>query len=966
MPSSLNVRVLYQGEKRALNTSFEIYAILMDSIKIHKPPRKTAYKYGEPIDYTGSVVHGIYSDGATEIITSQCEFSPSQGSPFNGEYKYEVTYKSNLHCSGAFTVIHPVRLVVVNPPRKHKAGEQADYTDVRVSAVYKDGTRADVTDKCAFDPPEGTVITSPTTVQITYTEGLDTLSAACTLETKYVTGISVDYDNSTKTEFYVGDTVDYSDIHIIAEYSDGSTEDITGECDFSVPKGKKLKDHKTKMDASYKGFNKDGVKEEFTLPLNEPVLKEVQELNAFVAPKSDVSDPFSDYPIFSVGYSQITPLYARKFITGTLIPYYITFGCDCESAYTEDAYGEKIGEWMTYYTIPDTTLDVWFIDPRTGQKMGSKAIPFKYNDRVQQVSREPQWHGYSVWGWDVDFNTGERGAKEIISARGPVYLDPAPVQSVKSIKPIIKDGKISWDITTSAIYPNEEEDAEVIVPVEDTDLPEGISDWLRLADCPSKLIEVTGNKAVFEIVSDGVIHRMEIDLSKFTLPPTYNKCTGIYTWANTATAVRNSQGETTYTEYTHMAKFSSDDDPNNEYYVTFKSDFKAPITEAVGLKDIQVSDNATYNKGDKLDYDEFQITAEYTNGTKKDIPPHDVTFSEEEYIALLNDTVLKIDFTDENGESASTEYSVKVQKLSRLTVLPPTRTAYGLYERVDYSGFQAIVQYVDGTTKDVTNDVKISSKGLAYITPQSERTVTVTYTEDGETVSATFEIEINSSGIWVSQQPDKRMYRIGDLINYTGIKIASNFGWVAKDKCVFSVKEGTTVTDTTDENITITYKDFEKEYTTSFEIFVSGKDHDKRIERLEIASYPVSRTFKKGDSLKFDGLRVMCYYTNGTHKDVTEALHFSVSEGSIVDSNTPRKITAKYSEELSGEFSVEFDLDIKILNLLSVSTRGMRKNYAVGDKLSYSGIRATCLYWGGEELLMLQIKLYSLPKRTAS
>ena len=886
MLSSLNVRVLYQSEKRALNTNFDIYAVLMDRIAVVTPPKKTSYKIGETIDYKGLVVHGIYNNDTTEIITNKCTITPAQGSAFNGEYCADITY-NGFSCIVTFSTI----------PSGSKPPE----------------------------PPE-----------------------------PFITGLSAE---GPQTDIYVGDVVDYSDIHIIADYSDGTQKDVTDDCNFSVPKGSKLKDPKTKLEASLG---------DLTVPLNEPVLDEIEELDAFIAPKADDND-LSDYPMFSVGSTKMGTLPVRKFLSGTLIPYFITYGRDCDPAYTEDAEGNKIGEWITYNTIPDTKLSVWFIDPKTGKQMGSTWVPFKYSDKIKTVSREPQWRGYSVWGYSMNIYTGERTGKEVISARGPVYLEPAPARSVQSIKPVIKNGKISWDITTSAVYPNEEENEKVIVSVEETDIPEGLENWIRLADSPCKLIDVTGDKAVFEYVSGGTVHRVEIDLSKFTLPPTYNKCTGIYTWANTLTVTRDYMLEKAYTEYLHMIKFGSDYDPDNEYYIAFGAKFKNPLYQTVGLEALYVTNNAAYNAGDRLDYDELNITAVYTNGTTQNIPPGSVTFSLPEGTEIPADIALNlgISYTNENGESVSTECNLKGNKLSRLNVLPPNKTHYDLYERVDYTGFEAYVVYVDGTTKDVTNDVYISAKGTAYITPETERTVTVTYREAGETVTATFEIDINSSGIWVAQQPDKRVYRIGDKLDYTGIKIASNKGWVDKNTCVFSVKEGAEVTDTTDEHITITHEEFNKTDSTSFEIFICGKDYDKRAERIEIASYPVKMEYKKGDKLNFTGLSVLCYYSDKTTKDVTNLLKFNVNEGSVVDSSTPRKITATYSEELSGEFSVEFNLDIKILNRLEVNTRQMRKKYAVGDKLSYSGIKAQCHYWGSGGFIDVTDKLVFSPEKNS-
>lgn len=963
MLSPIPVTVTYQTDDKVFNSKFDIYAILLESIKIVKPPNNIAYRYGAVISHNGITVHAVYNNEEEEDITSLCSISPPDGNSFKGEYEAEVSYLGFTD-SFSFKTIRPKNLKISKGPSRisYKSGDRVTYKGIELICAYADESTADVTEKCIFSIGEGEIIDYNSSVEITYTEGDSSVSTNLNLKIKQVTGIRVDKSRSKKTDIYTGDKIDFSDITIVADYDDGTTEEI--DCDFyeveideesgeegeasPISEDSTLSKAKTKLKAEHKTKTSDGKDITFSIPLNEPELEKIEPLSAFVAPKIEVSpdDELLDYPMFTVGYSQISTVQARKFVQGTLIPWYITFGRLCENSYTEDAYGNKIGEWISYQTIPtDISLTVWFIDPTTGKHMGSKWIPFKYEPENVSRPPDPDFDSYSVWGWDTntydDFVHGRKGAPEIIWAMGPVYYEPTPSKRVTSIKPIIKNGEISWDITTSAIYPNEEEDSQTIVSVED--LPEETTNWLKLAESPSKLISCDKDKAVFEYISDGKVYKQEINLSSLTLPPIYDKCTGIYTYGNTTANARNSQTEENTTEVLHVARFSSDSDPNNDLYVTFKSNFSSPLVETVGLKGISVNDGIIYNVGDTLDLKELSLKAEYTNGTTRDISYDDVSSSipDGTTVTMDMDTGNTISYTNEAGEQATGNYDIKYHALARLNITPPDKTRYELYEYFDYTGFQAIVEYTDGKTKDVTDEVKISSKKMSFVTPETESTVTVTYSEKKDIVTAEYELQLSVMGMWISKQPTKRVYRLGEEIDYTGLEIVRNNAVVDKTQCEFSVPEGTKVTPTTDEKIQVSFKQSGKTYISSLEIYIIGKDYFKKATGIEITQLPSKLDYIRGEELNFAGLRVMCSYEDGSKADVTGLVHFNIT--SPVTCDTSSKVEVSYSEEYSGSFTAEFNINVSVFRRLELIPPSYVK-YKIGDELKFGSLYATIYY----------------------
>ena len=949
MLSSLAVRVAYQGERKAYHTEFNIYAIFMDKIIVYREPNKVSWRYDDAIDYTGLIVRGVYNNDDTEVIASGYTVTPTV---FNGESSATITY-NGFSCSFALKTIRPARLVVTPSNKSYEAGEATDYSDVVVRCVYTDGSSRTVTEKCVFDPPAGTTVTRSTQVRISYTEGGYTVSTSLPVRTKYVTHIGIDRTNSQKTNIRTGSDVDYSDIQLIAYYNDGSTKIIKrrGEnpssITYSTPHGSKLRNPRQRLTASYTTLDESGLPVEFTIPLNEPELESIEPMAMFVAPIAETVDE-TDYPMFTIGWTDFKPSSISKFIQGTLIVRALTLGTYSEGAYTEDYYGNKFGRTINISMLPHMFISVWLIDPRTGKRMGFQNIPFNYEAPQAESSPSPEWEQADVWGWDVPTWEDYVAHRNLFPAKihviGPVYYDAQPSRDITSVRPIIKDGKISWGVTTKAIQPNQDPIGEEIVEVED--LPEGIEDWLKLAEAPSNLVSCDGDTATFEYTSDGQTYRTEISMSKFNIPPSYSTCSKIYTYSNVSTVVRDSQTVEHVTELLHVARFTSPDDDENAYYVTFKSTYSSPIVETVAMKALSISDRVTYNPGDTMDYQETKFVAEYSDGSQEVIPYTDVSLDTPQGSSVVEDMEINANYTNEAGETASSKINPMFHKLSRLIVTPPTKLNYYVFDTIDYTGLSAVVEYTNGTTQDVTYYAKVSSKSYAYIVPEMDKVVTVSYTEGRETIKDTFELNIGYWGIYINQYPNKRLYRIGDTIDYTGLRLYSDGKKLYKEDLTFSVPEGTVVTPTTDELIEMSYEQWDRKYSKTLEIFIVGKDYSKRIDHLEVASPPSKVDYNKGDILVFTGLRIMCHYTDGTSANITTLARLNAEAGARVDGNTPRTVTAKYSEEYSGEFSTSFDLNITLLDRLAV-TPPTRLSYQLNETLRFSDLGAVCYYVDG-------------------
>lgn len=99
---------------------------------------------------------------------------------------------------------------------------------------------------------------------------------------------------------------------------------------------------------------------------------------------------------------------------------------------------------------------------------------------------------------------------------------------------------------------------------------------------------------------------------------------------------------------------------------------------------------------------------------------------------------VKVTYGKEGGDTPS-------KTLSSITVTPPTKTAYTVGEAFDATGMVVTATYSDATTADVTSSV--TTDFATQVASAGNKTVTVTYTEDGTTVTGSFAITVSSGSV---------------------------------------------------------------------------------------------------------------------------------------------------------------------------------------------------------------------------
>ena len=153
----------------------------------------------------------------------------------------------------------------------------------------------------------------------------------------------------------------------------------------------------------------------------------------------------------------------------------------------------------------------------------------------------------------------------------------------------------------------------------------------------------------------------------------------------------------------------------------------------------------TYKPGEDLDTAGMKVTAVYADGSEADVTAEAVLSGydkDKEEVQTITVTY------EEDGRERTATFNVTVSAeepepvLSSIKVTPPTKLSYKTGEGLDTAGMKVTAVYSDNSEKDVTDQAVLSgfNKNKA-----GSQTVTVTYTEDGVTVTSSFAVMVTAS-----------------------------------------------------------------------------------------------------------------------------------------------------------------------------------------------------------------------------
>ena len=165
-------------------------------IEIGNPPNHLYYTYGDTLDTEGLVVNGVYEDGLTVDITSECSLSMEIIDEV-GEVEVFVSHPSGFSTSFIIYVDNPLLDFSVNPIEKtYSIGDSIDFDYLEIVGSYANGDELPI-DENEFEYSPATFITSGQ-VEVTLTHKASNISKSF-----FVTvNETVNYDGTDLNQYY--------------------------------------------------------------------------------------------------------------------------------------------------------------------------------------------------------------------------------------------------------------------------------------------------------------------------------------------------------------------------------------------------------------------------------------------------------------------------------------------------------------------------------------------------------------------------------------------------------------------------------------------------------------------------------------------------------------------------------------------------------------------------------------------
>lgn len=279
----------------------------------------------------------------------------------------------------------------------------------------------------------------------------------------------------------------------------------------------------------------------------------------------------------------------------------------------------------------------------------------------------------------------------------------------------------------------------------------------------------------------------------------------------------------------------------------------------------------------------------------------------------------------------------KTLELSSLTV-NPNKTDYFVGDSVAPSDIEVIATYNDGSNK-IVGSYTVSPSPFEEA---GRTTVTVSYSEEEITVSATYDVEVRQPKTLtsISVSPIKTVYFVGDIFSVDDVVVTAfykdetdgivdNFDF---DPAIFD-SEGTV-------SVTITYNENGVSATATYEVEVLPP-----VKLVSIAVNPLKTEYKYNDLIYSTDIEVSATYSDGFNRKVTG---FTISPNPL-QSGGNVTVTVSYSEG-EGEDIVTatntYSVNV-IVPLSSISVTPLKTSYQRLESVAESDIEVIATYEDG-------------------
>ena len=344
--------------------------------------------------------------------------------------------------------------------------------------------------------------------------------------------------------------------------------------------------------------------------------------------------------------------------------------------------------------------------------------------------------------------------------------------------------------------------------------------------------------------------------------------------------------------------------------------------ELTGIEIASYSGKIIYTEGEDFDTSTLKIEAKYSDNSSKELKEGEYEIVDGKNLKVGQNSVT-IRYT-EGEKTVETTHTIAVKAkepevektLSKIEITTaPTKTTYTEGEKFDKAGMKVTATYSDGTTKEIRNYAYIPAGELKT----TDKTITVSYTENEVTKTATQEITVVAKGnsgdepggetekakldsIEIKEAPTKTVYTEGEKFNKTGMKVIAKYsdGTTKEIKNYAYTPAGELKT--TDKTITVSYTENEVTKTATQEITVvakgnsgdepGGETEKAKLDSIEIKEAPTKTVYTEGEKFDKTGMKVIAKYSDGTTKEIKNYAYTPAGELTKKDTT----ITVSYTE----------------------------------------------------------------------
>ncbi|MCD8215240.1 MAG: bacterial Ig-like domain-containing protein, partial [Clostridiales bacterium] len=909
LTTSDNSVTIYAGDVSA-SVGITVVSKEITDIAVTEYPDKISYVAGQSFDSAGMIVTASYNDGSTAVIT---DYTVSPTTITSGTTEVTISkdgYSDTVKISVSDVVLNSIAVTKAPTKISYVAGESFDNSGMIVMGYYNDGSSAEITD---YSVSNSTLSAGTTLVYITY-DGLYATTAV-TVTDKVLTGITVTSQPS-KTSYVAGENFSTDGLVIIAEYNDGTTEEITNYSYSPVT----LSTSDTSVMVTYGNYF-------VTIPVS-VVAKEITSIEIETYPnkvtyvEGEIFDDSGMIVLATYNDGSTSYLAANEYSYSTdplsTSDFYVTITAGSASDIVPIRVIDKTITSISVIEYPDKVSYI------AGQSFDSTGMVVEatYNDGTTAIITD-----YTVSPETITADTTE----VTISKDG--YSDTVKI-SVSEV--VLTSIAVTTSPSKISYYAGQSFDSSgmTVIGYYNDGSSEEITDYTI-----SNPILTSGTSLVY-VTYDNLYTTVAVSVSEKTLtgisieqqPDTISYIAG-QSFDNTGMIVLANYSDGTseeITDYSISPSILSVTDTAvmityNGYYATVSISVAAKEVESISI----ASDpsKTEYIEGETFNADGLIVEVVYNDGSIEYVTGGSSELSYSTDPLTTEDTAVTVTV---GGKMADVTVSVVEKTLTGITVTEsPDKIGYVVGEAVDLSGIEVVASYNDGTSA-VISDYEYSPSTI------SAGTTEIIISKDGYSDSVSIVVSEKAVvSLDVTTQPNKISYFAGQTFDPAGMVVCITYN----DGTTEEISDYSIINPVLSLDTDVVYITYGSLFTT-----VPVTVSEKVLTDIAVTSQPNTVSYVVGQPFNADGMVVTGYFTDGSTEEITD---YEIDTDTLILGQT--KVYVTYG----GYYDVvNVSVVAKEVVGVEVISQPTKDDYVEGEIFNPEGLVIKVVYNDGEEEIM--------------